>query len=1409
LRPTIAWPLRAFLLLALTIAPAIPALATSKLGVIPSAVSVFPTQSSPNISVTISYSPASNAGSSTLQLTGLPAGVTAEPALSYSFAKNSVSSQVVFHFVTDVQAPSGSYSITIHDPPNASKDSGGSAVIVLGIKTPTFHAAVNPSAIALVAFGAAQGAVVTTTTDPGYTAPIAYTFSGLPSFISFGGSQTASPPYGPLTFSFSAGVGAVTGTYTGFLTATSGAITKTLPFSVQVTSPPAPVLTSLTPATIVQGSSESVILTGANFLAGATVVISGGDVAASAVVVASSTQISLTASAAGSAPPGPRTVTVKNPDGQTSNTVSLAVILPPPASPEVVSVFPSHVAAGTRGISLVVRGSHFAFGAAVTASLPVVSIEKTVFVSATELHAVVSVSGDAPSGVVGVGVRNPDGASSPTAAALLVSSANSIGAPAGVTTAAVVFPVDGAAMGQGETVYPRGLLATSGTGIIQGTWQFDGVPFDRFVATATAGEPLEVLSRVPIPFSFAGEHRLRIAIESPQVLVSAPVSLIQEPDRASALRLLEPADGSVFGRSRPPFRWSLVPGASGYEVEIETEKDGAARHWRVSDSTWQLDSAHVADIGPGIHRWRVRAVFPVEVAGEPTAWRRFAVIPEHVRVGAPSLERDGVSGRLVVRWSGGTPGLVYFLEFLDPAGTVVFSALTARPEYLVPEEPARAATALRLRVTAFGPDRQIVGRGESTPGSPRGNLRRIRPDGFSLAAKPPALSRMDPPQGSELGTTTPRVTATWSASVSAGDIVLLVDGTDVVALCAVTPVSIAYDPFFPLEPGPHTVSLSLSGAATTWTFRVKPGATAQRAAVPAVPGTAALPVSRNPWGLTVTGLGTVLSGDRPDQSDAARLLISGQGDLHTEALSAKYSGDVSFRHDVQSPHSTVQESRNWIAAGGAGTENVRAEVRAGYAAPSFLDQATILTAGLARSGVEGKLQTPLGTASVYESFGAASSGVISGTTGPSQKIEAAAIQTPKSSIFDIRAIALEARDSRGDLTVGGRGTLLGLFARITLGPGLVLTAEGAHSRVRPRDDATDHSGAESDGNAWRFRANGVVLSTFYDLNVHSSSADFRNPSNLGLTSAGISNRAGGDLLLARSVGKASLSAQLRYAKGGSAAGGTPDQTEKGGMVSANIPLAKAVAFSMSGSLTKDSSSATGDSPFPKLDRRQTAVTASLVETPGKISFSESYSDQRLRDGAEVSSSSRNRMVALSGTGALLTDLNVSALVSGTRSESGFSVGHTDLLLVSLQPSLAIRPVDVSLSPAISYNRTKDGATGVTTSSEQYRALVIYAPKFARSLLSLQLSGEWNRSRSSGPAGVGIAPASSGFDHRYAAAVTLRWGAGPLGPPPSSPNLPGTTPLVPPQRGGAGKPNSPFGNSNANGTAPAGAGVPWS
>src|SRR5439155_16486798 len=108
----------------------------------------------------------------------------------------------------------------------------------------------------------------------------------------------------------------------------------------------------------------------------------------------------------------------------------------------------------------------------------------------------------------------------------------------------------------------------------------------------------------------------------------------------------------------------------------------------------------------------------------------------------------------------------------------------------------------------------------------------------------------------------------------------------------------------------------------------------------------------------------------------------------------------------EDPHATVQESRNWITSASAGSEALQLEARAGYATPTFLDQATLMTTGLARGAVEGRMKTPVGVASVYESFASAPSAAAFGTRGASQKIEAAALQSPSSLPVDLRAIAL-------------------------------------------------------------------------------------------------------------------------------------------------------------------------------------------------------------------------------------------------------------------------------------------------------------------------------------------------------------------------------------------------------------------
>ncbi|HMD69816.1 MAG TPA: IPT/TIG domain-containing protein, partial [Bryobacteraceae bacterium] len=139
------------------------------------------------------------------------------------------------------------------------------------------------------------------------------------------------------------------GAATGPVVVTVGGIASHgMAFSVTGT---APKLTSVSPASGVQGASVPVTLTGTNFSAGETVTVASPGVAAASVCRYSSTQITATFAIAPAAAPGAYNVTVTTSAG-TSNAVSFTVI----AVPSIGSVSPT---TATGGAQVTIAGSYF------------------------------------------------------------------------------------------------------------------------------------------------------------------------------------------------------------------------------------------------------------------------------------------------------------------------------------------------------------------------------------------------------------------------------------------------------------------------------------------------------------------------------------------------------------------------------------------------------------------------------------------------------------------------------------------------------------------------------------------------------------------------------------------------------------------------------------------------------------------------------------------------------------------------------------------------------------------------------------------------------------------------------------------------------------------------------------------
>jgi hypothetical protein len=327
-----------------------------------------------------------------------------------------------------------------------------------------------------------------------------------------------------------------------------------------------------------------------------------------------------------------------------SYTFQVHVIEPPPA---IISVTPSRVIAPSLPATLHITGTNFAQGGSVISQSPDIIVERTIVFSPTRADVVIRVREGAAAGAHRLDFRNPDGATSTRGGTLAVVGAGSIGAPLGVTTAAIVFPVDGTIVGDNDAIYPRAMLATSGSGAISGTWSVDGIPFDRFTVNAAA-RAVEVRTHIPLPPSPWGTHRITLTIDKPRVEAAPSVTYTATAESVTRLTFYDTAGRAI--------RWSLVPGATGYELEVrDLDANGAetgGARLRTTQTEW-MPGAEVS----GAKRYRVRAIFPGDVPGEATKWETATFVPVPMASAAPGAAPSTyvVEPNLTGTWQSNAP----------------------------------------------------------------------------------------------------------------------------------------------------------------------------------------------------------------------------------------------------------------------------------------------------------------------------------------------------------------------------------------------------------------------------------------------------------------------------------------------------------------------------------------------------------------------------------------------------------------------------------------------------------------------------------------------------------------------------------------------------------------------------------
>jgi len=192
------------------------------------------------------------------------------------------------------------------------------------------------------------------------------------------------------------------GTFTYFCTVFGGSGHANMngTFTVNAVATPPPSVTSFTPRSGSTSGGSVVAISGSNFQIGATVKFGG--VPAVSVTVNSSTSISAMSPAHAA---GAVTLTVSNPDGQTTTAGTFTYTVPGPA---VATVAPSS-GSNAGGTSITIGGSNFVSGATVTiggiAALNV-NVVNTSSITATTPAGPFDFSGSTSRDVT---VTNPDG----------------------------------------------------------------------------------------------------------------------------------------------------------------------------------------------------------------------------------------------------------------------------------------------------------------------------------------------------------------------------------------------------------------------------------------------------------------------------------------------------------------------------------------------------------------------------------------------------------------------------------------------------------------------------------------------------------------------------------------------------------------------------------------------------------------------------------------------------------------------------------------------------------------------------------------------------------------------------------------------------------------------------------------
>jgi len=579
----------------------------------------------------------------------------------------------------------------------------------------------------------------------------------------------------------------------------------------------------------------------------------------------------------------------------------------------------------------------------------------------------------------------------------------------------------------------------------------------------------------------------------------------------------------------------------------------------------------------------------------------------------------------------------------------------------------------------------------------------------------------------------------------------------------VSPESIHYLPLVPLEPGEHAVELQLGVRGVGWSFVVEPVAAAGEVAAMAAPPRAFLD------GLFNAELSTSApGGDEPRELEEARLAASVQLGTRQTAGAVQTTADLSWHRPLEGDDaSTEQESESWLARAEGRSGAAAAEASVGYGAPTFLAETEYLTAGLARGGAEGALGSP-GRARLayYQSFDPELGNVAGGVFAVDQDLRAAAFEVGgEERRFVLRALGLEVKQEAGDFDAGGEGRSFGLFGRLRFGSALSLVFEGARGEFEPGEGSFE---TEREGDAYRLGLAGGAGTFTWSLDLRRIEQGFVNPANRGLTSGGRADRDSVELRLGKGWTRSNLDARLQRIEGGDGFG--PPATVDAVQLDWSAALGTAFHLALGGNFAATEADADPELFLPATERRDWGLSGSATATFGSLQLTPQASVQVQEDlddpASEVTTSNLGVSAYASGAGGL----SLSASLTGTRVDAGATSGTTDTLVLSLQPAWEIAAASLRLQPLLNYTETANDLLGFDTATEQYLLSLSWSPAWLGSLIALEVTGDWSRTRD------GFGPDDSDFSERYTAVMVLRGGGQAHRPRPQPSSAPSPPPL---------------------------------